>query len=158
MLREIVGEYGFLFRDRQELVLKDKETVELIARQRIDEHQKAEETRLEAERARIRREEAARLQAEQDERERKAAAGALKKQAVELAGDLVEVARAVDASQVPDEVEGKTRTRVEVVNKLELLKAVINGEVPDDVLIVDIDLLAHLCETRGCTFPGVIWA
>ena len=49
-------------------------------------------------------------------------------------------------------------SRIAVANKLELLRAVLAGHLPDDVLIVDIDLLAHLCETRGCTFPGVIWA
>ena len=55
-------------------------------------------------------------------------------------------------------VETPAASRIAVANKLELLKAVLAGHLPDDVLIVDTDYLAHLCETQGCTFPGVIWA
>ena len=187
VLREIVGEYGFLFRDRQELVLKDKETVALIARQRIDEHQKAEEARLEAERARIRKEEADRLEREaeqrrqqQEERERLAAEQRAKDEPqsvpvetptapapapavankLELLLDRLEreaeQRRQAEAQSAP--VETPAASRIAVANKLELLKAVLAGEVPDDVLIVDLEALAHLCETQGRTFPGVIWA
>ena len=52
-----VRDYAFLFADRQELAYKDKETLELIIKQRIDEHKRAEAARLEAERNRIRAEE-----------------------------------------------------------------------------------------------------
>lgn len=156
-LRTIATGYESLFRDRHELVLKDNETVELIARQRINEHKESEEKKLEAERERIRKEEAGRLEAEQKERERKAATSALQQQAVDLAGDLVEVARAVDARQVADEVEGKTRTRVEVVNKLELLKAIINGEVPDHVIAIDQAALLSLCNELQRPVPGTTW-
>lgn len=187
VLREIVGEYGFLFRDRQELVLKDKETVELIARQRIDEHQKAEQERLEAERERIRKEEAGRLEREaeqrrqqQEERERLAAEQRAKDEpqsvpvetptapapAPAVANKLGllldrleredEQRRQAEAQSAP--VETPAASRIAVANKLELLKAVLAGHLPDDVLIVDTDYLAHLCETQGDTFPGVIWA
>lgn len=187
VLREIVGEYGFLFRDRQELVLKDKETVELIARQRIDEHQKAEQERLEAERERIRKEEADRLEREaeqrrqqQEERERLAAEQRAKDEpqsvpvetptapapAPAVANKLgllldrlereAEQRRQAEAQSAP--VETPAASRIAVANKLALLKAVLAGDVPDDVLIVDTDYLAQLCETQGHTFPGVIWA
>ena len=197
VLREVATGYEFLFRDRQELVQKDKEAVELIARQRVEEHKKAEEARLEAERERIRKEEAERLAAEQMEHERKFATSALQQQAVDLAGDLVEVARHLDARQVADEAEanpdrngslaiahgaalarqlavdpagvlhrdaaaaiehGKVRSFATVANKLELLKAVLAGEVPDDVLAVDLEALALLCDSLGRTVPGVIWS
>ncbi len=52
-----VRDYAFLFADRQELAYKDEETLELIIKQRIDEHKRAEAARLEAERDRIRAEE-----------------------------------------------------------------------------------------------------
>lgn len=214
VLREVATGYEFLFRDRQELVQKDKEAVDLIARQRVEEHKKAEEARLVAERERIRKEEAERLVAEQ-----KAATSALQQQAVGLAGDLVEVARDLDARQVADEAEakqtatndcavkslpvtgdgapadhdrqgslaiahgaalarqlavdpasgpdktaaavfenGKVRSFATVANKLELLKAVLAGEVPDDVLAVDLEALALLCDSLGRSVPGVIWS
>ena len=54
-----VRDYAFLFADRQELAYKDEETLELIIKQRIDEHKRAEAARLEAERNRIRAEEEA---------------------------------------------------------------------------------------------------
>ena len=164
VLREAVGEYGYLFRDLQELVTKDKETVELIARQRIDEHKKAEEARLEAERARIRREEADRVEREAEQRryaEAQAQAAPVAP-AVEAQAAPVEVPAAPDpapavAPLVP-EPSTPAALRITVANKLALIEAVLAGYLPDDVLIVDIDLLAHLCETQGYTFPGVIWA
>ncbi len=57
----------FLFRDVQDLVLKDNETLLLIIKSRIDEHNKAEEIRLEAERETIRQEERKKLEQEQAE-------------------------------------------------------------------------------------------
>ncbi|QIW89272.1 endonuclease [Pseudomonas phage 8P] len=164
VLREIVGEYGFLFRDRQELVMKDKETVELIARQRIDEHQKAEQERLEAERERIRKEEADRLEREAEQRKQaeSQAQAAPVAQVDEPQAVPVEKHAAPDpapavAPLVP-EPSTPAASRIAVANKLALLKAVLAGDVPDDVLIVDTDYLAQLCETQGHTFPGVIWS
>src|SRR5690606_13529685 len=58
ILREVASGYEALFRDRQDLVLKDAETVRLIAQQRVAEHKAEEERKLEAERERIRQEEA----------------------------------------------------------------------------------------------------
>lgn len=53
LLREIASKHTFLFADRQQLVLKDKDAVEAIARQRIAEHEAAEKARIEAEAQRL---------------------------------------------------------------------------------------------------------
>lgn len=53
LLREIASNHTFLFSDRQQLVLKDRDAVEAIARQRISEHEAAEKARIEAEAQRI---------------------------------------------------------------------------------------------------------
>ena len=59
-----VSEYASLFPDRQDLANKDSEVLELLIHKRVTEHQAAEAARLEAERERIRAEEAAKLQAQ----------------------------------------------------------------------------------------------
>ncbi|QLI49411.1 hypothetical protein vBPaeMUSP18_39 [Pseudomonas phage vB_PaeM_USP_18] len=165
VLREMVGEYGFLFRDRQELVLKDKETVELTARQRISDHKQAEEERLSAERERIRKEEAERLEREAEQRRQaEVEAQATVAPAVEPQAAPVEKPAAPASAPSPavaplvPEPSTPAASRIAVANKLALLKAVLAGDVPDDVLIVDTDYLAQLCETQGHTFPGVIWS
>src|SRR5690554_3001980 len=53
LLRKIASKHTFLFADRQQLVLKDKDAVEAIARQRIAEHEAAEKARIEAEAQRL---------------------------------------------------------------------------------------------------------
>lgn len=64
-LREQAKDHGFLFSDSAALVLKDSEHVAVLVKQRIGDHQQAEAARMEAERERIRAEEAARLEREQ---------------------------------------------------------------------------------------------
>ncbi len=51
------AEHTFLFADKQQLVLKDKESLQAIIQNRIAAHEKAEADKLEAERAKIREEE-----------------------------------------------------------------------------------------------------
>jgi len=63
-LRELAAGYAFLFSDTAQLVQKDNEFVVLTINSRIAEHKAAEEKRLEAERERIRAEEAARAERE----------------------------------------------------------------------------------------------
>lgn len=53
LLREIGKDHKFLFADIQQLVLKDKDALEAIAKQRIAEHEAAEKKRIEAEAERI---------------------------------------------------------------------------------------------------------
>ncbi|HRM67753.1 MAG TPA: YqaJ viral recombinase family protein, partial [Comamonas denitrificans] len=59
-----VPQYAFLFPDRQELAHKDAEVLELLMHKRVTDHQAAEQQRQEAERERIRQEEAARADRE----------------------------------------------------------------------------------------------
>ena len=179
--------YEFLFNDRQDLCLREPDVVELMVKQRVADHKAEEQRKLEQERARIRKEEADRLEREaeqrrqqQEERERLAAEQRAKDEPqsvpvetltapapapavankLELLLDRLEreaeQRRQAEAQSAP--VETPAASRIAVANKLELLKAVLAGEVPDDVLIVDLEALAHLCETQGRTFPGVIWA
>lgn len=58
-----VHHYSFLFSDRQALCEKDAETLELIIEQRVAQHKREQEAKLEAERARIRAEEEAKAKA-----------------------------------------------------------------------------------------------
>lgn len=53
VLRELASTHTFLFSDRQQLVLKDKEYVEAVAKSRIAEHEKAEKARIDAEAQRL---------------------------------------------------------------------------------------------------------
>lgn len=57
-----IPDYAFLFNDRQTLVEKDAEVLEMIIAQRVEQHKKAEQARLDAERDRIRAEEEAKAQ------------------------------------------------------------------------------------------------
>lgn len=70
-LRELATDHAFLFRDRQELVLKDNETLVLLVNQRINDHKDEQERILEAERERIRKEEQDKLQKQAEEDARK---------------------------------------------------------------------------------------
>lgn len=66
-LRDQASEHGFLFADASTIVQKAPEDFTLLVKARITEHQQAEAARLEAERDRIRKEEAARLERQQAE-------------------------------------------------------------------------------------------
>lgn len=67
-LREHADGYQALFPDTGTIVLKAPEDLQTLVRARIAEHKEAEQKRLDAERERIRAEEAARLEREQQER------------------------------------------------------------------------------------------
>lgn len=53
MLNDLAADYMFLFRDLQELIVKDKDALEAITKQRIREHKQAEAERIKAEAERI---------------------------------------------------------------------------------------------------------
>jgi hypothetical protein len=72
-LRELASEHAFLFADTATLVLKAPDDCRAVITSRITEHKTAEAARLEAEREKIRKEEAERLEREQKEREAAAA-------------------------------------------------------------------------------------
>jgi predicted phage-related endonuclease len=59
-------DHAFLFSDIQTLAYKEFDELKILVQSRIDAHQKAEESRLEKERERIRAEEEAKLRAEQE--------------------------------------------------------------------------------------------
>jgi len=63
-LRELASQHAFLFADTSIIVLKQPDDLTMLVKSRIAEHQAAEQARLEAERERIRREEAAKLERE----------------------------------------------------------------------------------------------
>lgn len=63
-LRELAGAHAFLFADAATIVLKQPDDLTMLVKARIAEHQAAEQARLDAERERIRQEEAAKLQRE----------------------------------------------------------------------------------------------
>ncbi len=66
-LRELASAHAFLFADTATIVLKQPEDMTILVKSRIADHQAAEQARLDAERERIRAEEAAKLQREQKE-------------------------------------------------------------------------------------------
>lgn len=66
-LREHATELAFLFPDTQVIVQKAPEDLTALVKNRIAEHQQKEQARIEADRERIRKEEAARLEREQEE-------------------------------------------------------------------------------------------
>lgn len=71
-LRELAGAHAFLFADTATIVLKQPEDLTMLVKARIADHQAAEQARLDAERERIRQEEAAKLQREAREAEARA--------------------------------------------------------------------------------------
>lgn len=149
-LRTQAKGFEFLFHDAAQLVTKQADDLKAVITARISEHKEAEQVRLDAERERIRKEEAAKLEARQEE------VAPLQQQAVELAGDLVSVAQALDARPAPAKAANKHT--VEVVNKLELLKAIISGEIPDHVVAIDHAALLALCEELQRPVPGTTLA
>jgi predicted phage-related endonuclease len=71
-LRELAGAHALLFADTATIVLKQPEDLTMLVKSRIADHQAAEQARLDAERERIRAEEAAKLQREAREAEARA--------------------------------------------------------------------------------------
>ena len=66
-LRELASDHAFLFADTPVIVLKAPDDLTMLVKSRVADHKQAEANRLEAERERIRAEEAARLEREQAE-------------------------------------------------------------------------------------------
>lgn len=71
-LRELASAHAFLFADTSTIVLKQPEDLTMLVKSRIADRQAAEQARLDAERERIRAEEAAKLQREAREAEARA--------------------------------------------------------------------------------------
>lgn len=69
-LRELAEEYQFLFSDTAQLISKETDDLIAVVKSRIAEHKAKEENRIEAEREKIRAEEAAKLKAEAEAKAR----------------------------------------------------------------------------------------
>lgn len=106
---ESVKEYGFLFSDKQELVYKEAETLEMLIEKRVADHKAAEAAKLEAERERIRAEE-----------ERKA------KEAAEREAE-AERQRIREEEQAKAQAEAADRMKAEQAEAVKLLDQQINA-------------------------------
>lgn len=162
VLAALPPDHKGLFRDFRDLVTKPTETLELIVKDRITEHV------AEVERARVAAEEKAKADA---------AAAALKAAEVVPAA-VAEPVREQPTVREPDLLDttqevGETLTyapsasapvspakpeRCEVVNMLALLKAVVAGEVPHDIVDINVDRLEAFCRDTGYAAPGTTWA
>lgn len=105
-MRENAAQHAFLFVDTAAIVLKASDDLQTLVRSRIADHDRAEAARLEAEREKIRQEEAAKLQREADARARAEAEAASKKAADEAeaarkAQEAITVAATPAPSPVP---------------------------------------------------------
>lgn len=97
MLNELAADYMFLFRDLQALIVKDKDALEAIAKQRISEHKQAEEARI--------KEEAERIAAANEEKRKAAEAKAEADRIAAEEKSKADEARAAVISAQPDQVE-----------------------------------------------------
>lgn len=94
-LRELAKDHAFLFNDAQQLVMKANEDLVLLINARITEHKAQEAARLEAERERIRKEEADKLAREQQRQQQAAPAQ------TEVALPVAEVTTAAPVAAAP---------------------------------------------------------
>ena len=151
-LDTLAKDHRFLFSDVQQLVMKANDDLVALIKVRIDEHQKAEEDRLEKQREAIRQEEAAKLAA---------AAAAAAKPAPEPAAvaEPVKAAAAPMRQVAPSAKVAPKPTKLEArVTDLEaLVQAVAAGQVPIAVLTVNWGALDAIVEAKGTEFsmPGV---
>lgn len=181
-LRELANDYTFLFADAQQLVLKPNDDLVSLINARIAEHKEKERQKEEQQREQIRQEEQARIERErqaeeqrqererqaEQEREAQAQAAPEPQQQAEPAAEEpsapTEQQVQMDLASGPDTtvaytVEGISVTStVEVVNMLELVKAVASGQVPLHVLRVDYDELLGVSNEVGHALPGTSWS
>lgn len=152
-------DFGFLFRDLGTLVHKAPDDFAAVVRSRIAEHKLAEQKRLEAERERIRAEEAARLEREQAAR---LAAEAAQRQAEEAARQAAEAAAAA-AAQVATAAPAQPPAVVPVAAPVQALpvarvmpaQAVAAPPRPDDPATLK---LGTVCERLGFTMTAAFVA
>lgn len=104
-LRELAADHVFLFADTAQIVMKDNADLVLLINARIAEHKAAEDKRLEAERERIRQEEAKKL-ADAAEAQRKAdEKAAADAKAAAAANHVVDASKMVDPVSQPSPAE-----------------------------------------------------
>jgi putative phage-type endonuclease len=126
--------YGFLFADMQQIIFKATDDFQLLVSSRIEQHKKAEDAKLEAERERIRLEEEAKAKAAAEEAARKAAAELEAKKAPEFAT----VALSIDTPAVADEKNARARQRLEEVSiATPVIIGVDMASGPDRTAVID---------------------
>jgi putative phage-type endonuclease len=109
-LRELAADHAFLFADAQQLVLKENEDLIALIENRINAHKKQEEEKLEAEREKIRQEEAQKLAQAQEENKPAEVVPVAEAPAVEVP------AATTSMPKVTRIVEAKIPTREEIIN------------------------------------------
>jgi len=160
-LKAMAGDYGFLFRDIQQIVTKDHDDLINLAKARINDHKQAEAERLEAERERIRKEEAAKVERERIESQRKADAS---KQAAATrkaeAATMQEAPVATGKAMLADEPEHAPQSglkqeadRLDVAGIREQLRRIdagLEGYTCNELCQALMQLMNNIKETEPC--------
>lgn len=166
ILREKCEGFEFLFRDAQELVQKDSETLSLLIDKRISDFKEIEaERQRKEEEQRLIAEQRAKEKAERDAEELRQREAARIEQADQQAKRMAEVRLMQEAAVVGIEVRPTTEPlpseptpmHLEVVDLMALVKAVAQGKAPLNVLNVDLANLTAFCEKQGAP-AGVTWS
>lgn len=179
-LRELASDVRHLFADVQQIILKPNDDLVSLIKARRADWDKQEAERLAVEREKIRKEEADRLEAEAAAKARaeelaaaeqaKAptdpvdepvigvdlAAGPDETVEVELTGNKVTNVKTVEHASASGYTP-HSATKATVVNKLELLKAIIDGQLPEDLVTIDMAAVTALCASKNRPIPGVTW-
>jgi predicted phage-related endonuclease len=161
-LAELAVDHNFLFNDIQQLVLKANDDLVTLIKVRIDEHDKAEEDRLEKQRQQIREEEAKKLadaEAGRVAEQNKAAVQAAPSPAASAPTSKPQPAARVSTVAPSAKVPPKPMKLEAQVTDLEaLVKAVYEGRAPISVLTVNWGALDDLVHIHGEAFSmdGVV--
>lgn len=165
-LRELSAGVEFLFADAQQLVQKENEDLRAVIAQRIAEHKKQEEARIEADRERIRQEEQRKLEnaererIQQQMREQEASEGAPLE--VTHPAEAKQAELGIDLTSGPDVTASVaaavTGYSVEVIDIQQLALAVGQGVAPASVLLVNQAELERLVAEQDGRFalPGCV--
>ncbi|WP_122605788.1 YqaJ viral recombinase family protein [Pseudomonas viridiflava] len=159
-LRTLAADYPFLFNDTQQIVLKNNDDLVSLIKVRINEHRQAEAKKEEAQRERIREEEAAKLKeaAEAKRKDLEAEANAKTVAPVIAATPVNKTAARMTAVPPSAKVPPKpTKLQANVTDLEALVQAVAAGKAPISVLTVNWQNLDDLVDSQGAAFtmPGV---
>jgi len=139
-LKAMAGDYGFLFRDIQQIVTKDQEDLINLAKARIDEHKQAEAERLEAERERTRQEEEAKAERERIEHQRKAYEPPV------ASGDAIPTAQHKRASDLPQQPETSRFDVQHIREQLRQIDAGLDGYTCNELCQALMQLVSEIKE------------
>lgn len=180
VLRELDAKYRGLFADAQQIITKEAEDFANLVTMRCREHDAAEEQRLEQERERIRQEEADRLERQQQEQERqrqqqaREQAQAQQPQA-QQAPEPAAAAPAADPEPVAEPQQagmdlvsgnqtayhtqgqttvGKVPARFKLESMDSLLRAIVAGEMPMELVTIVPEAVADYIAEKGYVPTG----